>query len=81
MACNEFTEMPKGQIAISFEGRTQMNELMPASGAEAEYLQRADNLIFRFKKQVANDGEVIFYELKESQLEQDIYFNTVYFDC
>lgn len=58
-----------------------MNELVSASGAEAAYLQRADNLIFRFKKQVANDGEVIFYELRESQLEQDIYFNTVYFDC
>jgi hypothetical protein len=22
VACNEFTEMPKGQIAISFEGRS-----------------------------------------------------------
>jgi hypothetical protein len=43
-----------------------MNELVPAKGSEQEYTSRADNLIFRFRKQVANDGEVIFYELKES---------------
>lgn len=40
----------------------------------------AKDLIFKFSKLVAKDGELISYKLTEDQLEQGIDFNTFYFD-
>jgi hypothetical protein len=72
--------MPKGYIRISIKGSTQMNIMEPSNGREAEYLYPGKDLIFKFNKIVANDGEKIAYKLTQDQLEQSIDFNTVYFD-
>ena len=72
--------MPKGQIRLTINGCTQMNLLVPATSREDAYLVKASDLIFRFQKTVAQDGEMITYRLTEAQLEQSIDFNTVYFD-
>lgn len=57
-----------------------MNLFVPAQGRQEAYLKMTDNLVYRFEKRVANDGEKIAYRLSESQLSQCIDFNTYYFD-
>lgn len=58
-----------------------MNILVPATARESEYLLPTSELIFKFTKVVANDGEKIVYRISEKTiLQEDINFNTVFFD-
>lgn len=58
-----------------------MNILVPATARESEYLLPTSELIFKFTKDVANDGEKIVYRISEKTiLQEDINFNTVFFD-
>jgi hypothetical protein len=58
-----------------------MNMLVPATARESEYLLPTSELIFKFTKVVANDGEKIAYRLSEQTvLQEEINFNTVFFD-
>jgi hypothetical protein len=44
-----------------------MNILVPQQGREDEYLLPAKELVYKFNKTVANDGEKIAYKLKDLQ--------------
>jgi hypothetical protein len=58
-----------------------MNILVSATSRESEYLLPTSELIFKFTKVVANDGEKIVYRISEKTiLQEDINFNTVFFD-
>jgi hypothetical protein len=58
-----------------------MNILVPATARESEYLLPTSELIFKFTKVVAIDGEKIVYRISEKTiLQEDINFNTVFFD-
>lgn len=60
--------MPKGRLRLRVLSVSQMNLLIPQQGLDSQYLQKQSDLIFKFNKIVAKDGEKLAYRLDQTDL-------------
>jgi len=60
--------MPKGRLRLRVLSFSQMNLLVPQQGQDSQYLQKQSDLIFKFNKIVAKDGEKLAYRLDQTDL-------------